>query len=387
MKIPYFRFTATGKELDYVKEVLESGWLTSSSKAAYLEESFSSYCEADYALAVNSCTSALHLALESLGIKKGSKVLVPSWTFTASAEVIEYLGAEPIFCDVNYGSCSIDAEILAEQIEKHPDLSALVLVHFGGQVAPITSKQGNGILNICRKHGVKIVNDAAHAFPASFENKKIGSFGDITCFSFYANKTITCGEGGMIVTKDSGLYKRMKLMRLHGIDRDVWERFTSKTNQSDYDIVEAGFKYNLSDINAAVALAQFEIAEDLRSKRQKIAETYMEELQSLDSLDLPEINVSHEEHSWHLFNPVLNTLSKISRDELLIKLAENGIGTSIHYKPLHRMTFYKEKYDLKKEDFPESESLWKGCFSLPIFPDLQESELEYIIDTLKEILR
>jgi len=387
MKIPYFRFSTAGKELEYLNEVLESGWLTSSSKSAALEDAFITYCGANYALSVNSCTSGLHLALESLGVKKGSKVLVPSWTFTASAEVIEYLGAEPVFCDVNYGTCSLDPEILNHAIEKDSELNALVLVHFGGQPTTICTQEENGILDICKKNNIKVVHDAAHSFPASFNNQKIGSFGDITCFSFYANKTITSGEGGMVVTSDEGLYKRMKLMRLHGIDRDVWERFTSKSNQSDYDIVEAGFKYNLSDINAAVALAQFEQAEELRTKRQKIAETYMKELDSIDCLDLPVINVDPEEHSWHLFNPVLNSKSSIERDELLSLLSEKGIGTSIHYKPLHRMSFYKNKYSLKTEEFPNSEKLWKGCFSLPIFPDLKENELEHIINSLKEILR
>ena len=387
MKIPYFRFSTAGKELEYLREVLESGWLTSSSKSAALEDAFVSYCGANYALSVNSCTSGLHLALESLGIRKGSKVLVPSWTFTASAEVIEYLGAEPVFCDVNYGTCSLDSEILSQEIEKNLQLNALVLVHFGGQLASISTKENNGILDICKTHNIKVVHDAAHAFPASFNNKKVGSFGDITCFSFYANKTITSGEGGMVLTNDEALNRRMKLMRLHGIDRDVWERFTSKNNQNDYDIVEAGFKYNLSDINAAVALAQFEKAEELRTKRQEIAEIYLSELNSIGCLDLPEINVEPEEHSWHLFNPVLNSKSSISRDELLSLLNERGIGTSIHYKPLHRMSFYKNKYNLKNEDFPNSEKLWKGCFSLPIFPDLQENELEHIINSLKEILR
>ncbi len=387
MKIPYFRFSIAGNEREYLNDVLESGWLTSSSKSLALEDSFVSYSGAKYALSVNSCTSGLHLALESLGISKGSKVLVPSWTFTASAEVIEYLGAEPVFCDVNYGTSSLDSEILCQAIEKNPQLNALVLVHFGGQLATISTRENNGILDICKAHNIKVVHDAAHAFPASFNNEKVGSFRDITCFSFYANKTITSGEGGMVLTNDESLYKRMKLMRLHGIDRDVWERFTSKNNQNDYDIVEAGFKYNLSDINAAVALAQFEKAEELKKKRQKIAKIYTSEFNSIDCLDLPKLTVNFNEHSWHLFNPVLNENSPLERDKLISLLNEKGIGTSIHYKPLHRMSFYKNKYNLKNENFPNSERLWKGCFSLPIFPDLQELELEYIIDTLKEILR
>lgn len=386
MKIPYFRFKPAGNELKYLKEVLDSGWLTSSEKAIKLEQNFKDYCDTKHSLAVNSCTSGLHLALEALGVKEYTKVLVPTWTFTASAEVIEYLGATPIFCDVDYATCTLSPDILEEALKQNPDISVLILVHFGGQSAELRNNKNKGILDICDAKGIKVIHDAAHAFPSSFNNKKIGSFKDITCFSFYANKTITSGEGGMILTDDSDLYNRMKLMRLHGINRDAWDRFTSSSNQNDYDIVDAGFKYNLSDLNAAVVLAQLEAAEELRLKRESIASRYFEELGELNTLDLPRIDVPLKNHSWHLFNPILNDQSTVSRDELIIELNKRGVGTSIHYKPLHRMSFYKKKYKLEEAYFPQSERIWKGCFSLPIFPDLQEEEQSFIISTLKELL-
>ncbi|MDB4816225.1 DegT/DnrJ/EryC1/StrS family aminotransferase [Gammaproteobacteria bacterium] len=386
MKIPYFRFKPAGNELKYFKEVLESGWLTSSSKAIKLEESFKEKLGVAYALSVNSCTSALHLALEALEVNKDSNILLPTWTFAATAEVVEYLNANPIFCDVDIESCNITPKILQDVLDKGIKIDVLLLVHFGGRSAILHNEQKEGLIDLCIKNNIKIVHDAAHAFPASFKGRMVGSFSDITCFSFYANKTITSGEGGMVVTDDEEFFKRMKLMRLHGIDRDAWDRFTSVSNKNEYDIVDAGFKYNMPDINAAIALAQFEKADELKEKRISIAQRYLSEFRSIESLTMPSCNGDISEHSWHLFNPVLKRNKFISREDILNKLQEKGIGTSLHYKPLHRMTFYREKYNLSKNDFPNSEEIWAGCFSLPIFPDLQEEEQSYIIDAVKEIL-
>lgn len=387
LKIPYARVPIGQNEIIYLKEVLASGWLTTAGKALAFEQKFARFIGAKYACAVNSCTAALHLGIEALGVKAGDKVLVQSMTFTASAEIIRYMGAHPVFLDAEYGTNLISPEILANALRQHPDIRCVIIVHYGGHPAEMISDNKKGILELCRSFGIRILEDAAHAFPASLNGRMVGSFGDITCFSFYANKTITTGEGGMLVTEDEEIYRRVKTMRLHGINRDIWDRFTSDKPSWEYDVVEAGFKYNMPDINAAIGLAQLEMAEVYRKERQRVAEFYFEHLADLDIIDLPVCHVPFEDHAWHLFPIVLNQKAKIRRDEFINKMSEAGIGTSVHYKPLHRMTYYKEKYNLTPEAYPNTERTWKGNVSLPIYPFMTEDELEYVCQNIIDILK
>ena len=372
--------------MKYLKEVLDSGWLTTSSKAFNFEKLFAEFVGAKFALTVNSCTAALHLAVEAFGIKTGDKVLVPSLTFTATAEVLRYVAADPIFMDVEYGTSLISPAILRKALKANPDVKAVILVHYGGQSPIMTSADGEGIIEICRKNNIRTIEDAAHAFPTKFGNQYIGSFGDVTCFSFYANKTITTGEGGMFVTDDENIYKRAKIMRLHGINHDVWERFTTNKSSWEYDIVAPGFKYNMPDINAAIGLAQLEKAGYFRDQRQRCASFYLHELKDIQVIDLPVCIGPIEDHSWHLFPIIIGPEARISRNDFMIQMEDAGIGTSVHYRPLHRMTYYKETYHLNPDDFPNTERIWNGTVSLPIYPDLTNSELEYICQTIKEIL-
>lgn len=383
MRVPFARVDCSGNELDYVRQVLESGWLTTASWAQELERRIAAMVGAKHACAVNSCTSALHLALEAIGVGQGDQVLVPTWTFTASAEVIRYLGADPVFLDVDYGTSALTADIVEEGIRRAPNAKALIVVHFAGQAAPMLTGSENGILAVCRRHGVKVVEDAAHAFPSKEAGVMVGGIGDVTCFSFYANKTMTTGEGGMLVTDDDEIAGRAKLMRLHGIDRDVWDRFTSKTSSWEYDIKAPGYKYNMPDINAAIGLAQLERLEHMRMKRQQCGQRYLSNLSEIDSLDLPVIRVPSEDSAWHLFPVVLNKKSTITRNELIRLLAADGIGTSVHYKPLHRMSYYKDKYNLRPATFPTAERLWNGCLSLPIYATLSEEDQEFVIQRMK----
>ena len=380
MNIPFSKIDCSGNEIKYIQQVLDSGWLTTASKAIEFENRFSEIIGVKYALAVNSCTSALHLALESIGIKKGDKVLIPSMTFTATAEVIRYLGADPIFLDVEYGSYQLSENIVYKALNKFKDIKAVIVVEFAGQPAPL-------LYELCQKYNVKLISDAAHAFPSRINNILVGNFADITCFSFYANKTITTGEGGMLVTNNEDIAKRVKIMRLHGIDREAWGRFTSKESSWEYDVIEAGYKYNMPDINAAIGLAQLERAEEMRLLRQKIAEIYFDKLQSISDLDLPDIRVKFSDHAWHIFSIVLNNNNKINRNDLIEKLTKKGIGVSVHYKPLHRMTYYKNKYNLRPFNFPNTEKIWKGNFSLPIYSLLSEKNAKYIAGQVKSILK
>jgi dTDP-4-amino-4,6-dideoxygalactose transaminase len=386
MNIPFSKVPLAGNEFNYISEVLKSGWLTTSAKAHEFEKRFAEYVGAKYACAVNSCTSALHLAVEAIGIQPGNKVIVPALTFTASAEIIRYIGADPVFTDVEYETGLISPEILEQTISKHPEAKALILVHYAGQPARMTTDDKKGVLDICRRNNIKLIEDAAHAFPAKYGDKHIGTFGDATCFSFYANKTITTGEGGMLVTNDESIYKRVKVMRLHGINRDIWNRFTDNKASWEYDVIAPGFKYNMPDINAAIGLAQLEKAEYFRSQRQRCAEMYMHELKGLTIIDLPTCYGPFENHSWHIFSVIIKPDAPVPRNDFIKLMAQAGIGTSVHYKPLHRMTYYKERYNLKPKDFPNTEKIWTGTVSLPIYPELSDEQIKYICKIIKDIL-
>ena len=385
MKIPFARVDCSGNEAKYVEEVLQSGWLTTASKAKKLEEKFCELLGCEHAMAVNSCTSGLHLALEALGIKEGDKVFVPSMTFTASAEVIRYLGADPVVLDVDYDTGSLTAEILKTAIEKHPDTKCLIAVHFGGLALPMTG--ANGILELCRAYDISIVEDAAHALPSKWDERLVGTFGDITVFSFYANKTMTTGEGGLVATNNSVLADRIRLMRLHGIDRDVWSRFTSDTAGWEYDVVAPGYKYNMPDLNAAVGLAQFERLESMHESRVALAKRYFDALQNVGLIDFPSFPENIYNHSCHLFAIRLSEQAGISRDKLIEILAEAGIGTSVHYKPIHQLKYYREKYDLDASDFPNAEKIWNSTLSLPIYNLMVDHDIDFVCEKLLEILQ
>jgi dTDP-4-amino-4,6-dideoxygalactose transaminase len=385
LKIPFSKVSCNGREFEYIKEVIESGWLTTAGKAQEFERLFAQRVNASFACAVNSCTAALHLGLEALGVKPGDKVFVPAMTFTASAEVIRYLDAHPLVLDVEYGTALLTPAILEAAIVKNPDVKYLIVVHFGGQAAEMINDNKTGILDVCKKHGIKILEDAAHAFPSSINGKMIGSIGDITCFSFYANKTITTGEGGMLTTNDENIYKRVKVMRLHGINRDVWDRFTSDKPSWEYDVIAPGYKYNMPDLNAAIGLAQLEQADDFRDARMEIANYYFEHLSDCDWIDLPICRVAMDDHSWHLFPIVLNEKSHVLRNRFIELMSEAGIGTSVHYKPLFRMTYYRDTYSLKENDYPSAEKIWNGTVSLPIFPGLTIDNLAFIVKIIKKI--
>ena len=386
MNIPFSKISLTGNESQYIDEVLKSGWLTTSTKALKFEQMFAEFVGAKFACAVNSCTAALHLAVDAIGIRPGDKVMVPTLTFTASAEVIRYMGADPVLLDVEYGTGLVSPAILKRAIKENPTVKALILVHYAGQSAEMLMPEGEGILDLCRNHNLYLIEDAAHAFPTKFGNQFIGTFGDITCFSFYANKTITTGEGGMFVTNNEAYYKRAKIMRLHGINHDVWDRFTSPNSSWQYDVIEPGFKYNMPDLNAAIGIAQFERAGYLRDERQRCAQFYYKNLGQLSHIDLPVCYGPLENHSWHIFPIIIRPEAPISRNRFIEMMTNEGIGVSVHYKPIHRMTYYRLAYNFNPSNYPNAELIWQGTVSLPIYPDLTEAELEFICQTVKSLV-
>jgi dTDP-4-amino-4,6-dideoxygalactose transaminase len=380
-KVPFSKVVVGESERKYLNEVLESGWLTTASKTLEFEKRFAQSVGAKYACAVNSCTAALHLAVDALGVKAGGKVFIPSMTFTATAEVVRYVGAHPVLIDTEFGSNLITPEILEYAIRNHPDIKHLIVVHYGGQAADMPA-----ILELCNRHDIQVIEDAAHAFPSRFESRMVGGFSKITCFSFYANKTITSGEGGMLVTDDEEIYKRVKVMRLHGISRDIWDRFTSDKPSWEYDVIDAGYKYNMPDLCAAIGLGQLEQAELFRSERERVARIYFNELSELNSIDLPLIHVSMQDHAWHLFQLVLNNSAPLNRNAFIEEMAQNGVGTSVHYKPIHQLTYYKEKYRLLPSSYPNAERTWQGTVSLPIYPFMPDEDIRYVCDVVRKIL-
>ena len=387
MNVPFAMPECGDAEIQEVTEVIKSGWLTTASRCAQFEKDFAEFVGSKHALAVNSATGALHLGLEALGIGEGDQVLVPTFTFTATAEVIRYLRADPVFVDCDADTYCIDLMRLQETLsamshKQKARLKAVIPVHFGGHPCDIHS-----ILEFANENGLKVIEDAAHALPTRYNGRLIGTFGDVTCFSFYANKTITTGEGGMLCTDNDEIAKRVKIMRLHGINRDVWNRFSTGAPW-EYDVVAPGFKYNMPDINAALGIHQLRKAEVFRNNRQRIAEIYYEELKDINGLTLPRINCTMEDHSWYLYSVLIDaneTLKGLDRNEFIDEMSKRDIGTSVHYKPIHRMTYYKKKYHLKPEMFPNAEWIFQRCVSLPMFSAMNKGQLDYVIESIREI--
>jgi len=389
IKVP-FAFPECGDdEIQEVTDVIKSGWLTTASRCGQFEKDFAKFIGSKHALAVNSATAALHLGLESLGIGEGDQVLVPTFTFTATSEIVRYLRADPVFVDCDPDTFCINATQIDNALKVQgsgfmvQDVKVIIPVHFGGHPCDVDS-----ILEFAKESGLKVMEDAAHALPTRYNGRLIGTFGDVTCFSFYANKTMTTGEGGMLCTDDDEIAKRVKVMRLHGINRDVWDRFSTGASW-EYDVVAPGFKYNMSDINAALGIHQLKKVKLFQKKRQRIAEAYYEGLKDIPGFILPRIHCAIEDHSWYLYNVLIGpneTLRGIDRNEFINEMTKRDIGTSVHYKPLHRMTYYKNKYGLKPEMFPNAEWVFKRCVSLPMFSAMTGDQLEYVIENIKDIL-
>lgn len=376
--VPYFRLEINDDEIEAVTKVMRSGWLTTGKEVAAFESEFAEAVGGGVeAVAVNSNTAGMHLALEALGLKPGDQVIVPTLTFTATAEVVRYLGADPVFVDVDPETLCLDADQAARKLTDR--VKAIMPVHFGGLAADMTR-----ISKFARDAGLAVIEDAAHSFPATSNGQSIGAGGSAAAvFSFYANKTITTGEGGMIVTQDKDLARRCRVMRLHGIDRDAYDRFNGRSSAWQYDVIAAGYKYNLTDMAAALGRRQLVRAESMRVRRQRVADIYRERFADLP-LQVPVEAPVGETHAWHLF-PIraLDSSGQYSRDLLIAALEQNEIGYSVHYKPLHRMKYWSELYDLSPSDFPVSEKYFDQCVSLPIHSFMRADETERVCDVVR----
>ena len=364
-------------EIAEVVDTLRSGWITTGPKAKRFEDDFCAFLGDPelHCLAVNSATAGLHLALEALGIGPGDEVITTTHTFTATAEVARYLGADVVLVDIDPATLCIAPAAIEAAIT--PATRAIVPVHYGGRSADMPA-----ILALAQRHGLKVVEDAAHALPATCGGRMIGTLdSDATVFSFYANKTITTGEGGMVVTRDPQIAQRVKTMRLHGISRDAFDRFTAKVPSWNYEIVAPGFKYNLTDIAAALGLQQLKKANAFQARRAQIAAAYDGALAALP-LTLPPHAAGSDLHSWHLYPVRLTDAAGCSRDEVIERLFAARIGCSVHYIPLHLQPYWRDRYGLTAERFPHSQRAYERLISLPIYPRMDDGHVARVLDAL-----
>jgi len=380
--VPFSRPSLDHEEEEAVLAVLRSGWLTTGEVTAMFEKEFAHVVGTRHALALSSATAGLHLSLEAVGVGAGSVVLTTPYTFAATAEVVRYLGADPVFVDIDRATLNIDPARLEESLEKLAAagrrVSAIIPVHIAGLPCDMET-----IRHLSVKHGVPVVEDAAHAFPVRQADRYVGTFGDAGVYSFYANKTITTGEGGMVATDRDEVAARIRIMRLHGIDRDVWNRYTVPEASWKYDVVAAGYKYNLTDIAAAIGRVQLKKAEAFLTRRKAIARRYIAAFSALDFLSLPAWS---ENHAWHLF--IVRIREKrlsLTRDQCIEELQKKGIGVSVHFIPLHTMTYYRERYGLKPDDFPAAVECYRACISLPLSASLSDDDVDRVIGAVTEL--
>jgi dTDP-4-amino-4,6-dideoxygalactose transaminase len=373
------------EEIAEVVDTLKSGWVTTGPKAKRFEQDFARFLgdetggEQLHCIAVNSATAGLHLALEALGIGPGDEVITTTHTFTATAEVVRYLGADVKLVDIDPSTLNIDPALIEAAIT--PQTKAIIPVHYAGLAADM-----DAILAIAAKHGLKVVEDAAHALPTTHKGRLVGTLdSDVTVFSFYANKTITTGEGGMLVTRNPAIAARAKVMRLHGINRDAFDRFTAKVPSWYYEIVAPGFKYNLTDIAAALGIHQLQKAQRFADARRAVVEAYNAGLADLPVL-LPPPPLSGDHHPWHLYVLRLKPEARLQRDALIDALFARGIGVSVHYIPLHLHPYWRERYGLQAAQFPHSQHAYEQMLSLPLYSRMTSADSQRVITALRELL-
>jgi dTDP-4-amino-4,6-dideoxygalactose transaminase len=377
--LPFALPHITQAEIDEVVDTLRTGWLTTGPKTKRFERVFAERVGAPYALAVNSASAAMHLALDVIGLQPDDEVIVPVYTFTATAEVVVHLRARPVFIDVDPITCNLDPTQLEKRITSRT--RAIMVVHIAGLPAEMDT-----ILAIARAYGLPVIEDAAHAFPAKYRGRMIGSISDLTAFSFYATKTLSTGEGGMLTTANPEYAERAAIMTLHGISRDAWKRYSAEGSWY-YEVLQAGYKYNMTDLAAAIGLHQLARSEWLLERRRAVAQRYTEAFSQWPEVETPP-NPAHVEHAWHLYilRLQLERLT-ITRDAFIQELTKAHIGTSVHFIPLHLHPFYRDTYQLGAVDFPAALSAYRRAISLPVYPGMTDEDIEDVIAAVEQTIR
>jgi len=376
-----FALPDTGEEeIAEVVDSIRSGWLTTGPKTKRFEQDFADFIGGGVeAIAVNSATAGLHLALEAIGVGAGDEVITTTHTFTATAEVIRYMGADPVFIDINPNTFNINVAQIERAIT--PRTKAILPVHFAGLACDMPA-----ILAIAKNHGLKVVEDAAHALPTICTGTMVGNLAsDATVFSFYATKTITTGEGGMIVTADPAIAARCRTMRLHGINRDAFDRYTSTKPSWFYEVVAPGFKYNMTDIAAALGIHQLKKARQFQQRREEMAAIYDGTLRDLPLL-LPPHAIAGDTHAWHLYVVRLAPNAPVTRDRFIELMAEQGVGTSVHFIPLHLHPYWRDRYELSPDQFPCSQQMFEQSVSLPLYTKMTAEDQARVVAAVRSIL-
>lgn len=387
-------------EFAHVRESLESGWITSGPKTRQFEAEFKEAVGAEHAIALNSCTAALHLALEAIDLQAGDEVITTPYTFAATAEIVRYFDAKPVLVDVCPHDFNINPNLIEAAVTEHT--KAIIPVHIAGLAANL-----DAIGAIAAKHNLAVIEDAAHAFPTLYKGRKIGSpvlqegVRHAVCYSFYATKTLATGEGGMLCTNDNEIAERVRIMSLHGISKDAWKRYTAEGSWF-YEIVAPGYKYNMTDIAGGMGIAQLAKGERMWRQRQAIAETYNQAFASIDALQTPVTSTANREpcigcdagcatngdqHAWHLYMLRLNLENlSIDRARFIEELKERNIGSSVHFIPLHLHPYYRETYGYRPEDFPVAYHEFSREISLPIYSKMTEQDVQDVIDAVLDIV-
>ncbi len=408
--IPFSRPSLTECEIAAVNEVLRSGWWTTGKRVAEFEEAFAGYVGAEHAVALNSCTAGLHVALAAVGVGAGDGVVTSTYTFVATTEVALYLGSHPLLVDIDAETLCIDPRqadtlisalstqdwraALSEAVgvgdlprgcgrylalETAPTPRALVPVHFAGRAAAMGS-----LMKSARAHDIAVVEDAAHAVETRSEGQKVGAIGDATAFSFYATKNLSTGEGGMVTTDDRVLAEHMRRLALHGISKDAWTRYDSKGSWY-YDVLEQGYKYNMTDIAAALGMCQLGRIEDMAVRRAAIAEAYIRRLGSVEAVTAPAFD-EHDGRAWHLFVIQLDPdRLTIDRGGFIDRLKDKGIGASVHFIPVHTHPFYRARYGFETGDYPVAEAVFANCVTLPLYPDMTDAQVDRVCGAVESI--
>ncbi len=375
--LPYCMPLIGEEEIQEVVDSIRSGWITTGPKVKRFEEEFARYVGAKHAVAVSSCTAALHVALAALGLGPDGEVIVPTLTFCATANVVVHLGARPVIVDVDRHGL-ISAEAVERAITART--RAIVPVHYAGQASDL-----DALVALASHRGIPVVEDAAHAAGCTYGGRMIGAHGRATAFSFYATKNLTTGEGGMITTEDGDLAARMRRLALHGMSRDAWKRYT-QAGAWYYEVTEAGYKYNMTDIQAALGIHQLRRLEGFIERRRRIARQYRAAFADLPEIELPG-ELPGRNHVYHLY-PVrlVPERLRIDRAGFIEALKERRIGASVHFIPLHRHPYYRQRFELRPEAFPGAERLYEGLLSLPLYPGMTEGDVEDVIAAVREIV-
>lgn len=375
--VPFHRVSIGEEEAQAVAEVLTGGWMTMGPRTLEFEQEFARYVDARYAVAVSSCTAALHLAYECIGLKSGDEVLIPTTTFTATAETVTYCGARPVLVDIDPLTMNMDVADARRRVTSRT--RAIVPVHLAGQPCDMAEIQ-----DLANRYHLTVIEDAAHAVPARYHDKTVGSISDLTAFSFYATKTLTTGEGGMVTTDNEAYAQRIRMMRLHGISRDAWKRYSSEGNWY-YEVHEAGYKYNLTDMQAAIGLVQLAKCDAMWAARVRVIESYNQAFGPNPGLELPLVR-SDRTSAWHLYILRLNEeMLGIGRDDFMKELKLRGVGTSLHFIPLHLHPYYQREFGYRKGDFPVAEAQYERCLSLPLCAAMRDDEVACVISAVEEI--